>query len=328
MTQKIRKKLSAWLLCGALLLESLGIVTMLGPSAAAANENLIKNPGFESVGTDNVPQYWEGFAVNSGNGTVSYAAASGKDGSAAALISPASGKQYALRQSGGDGAIKLKSGTYYVLSYEVKALSNNASLMPTVRQLSGEDNSNTNPWYEQTAYKITGTNGEWKTVNCYFRTDTNTTNGNIWLIAAGGEILLDNISLTVMESEGTLPNPHFERIAADGTPADWEAFAVNGGAGMVGTVLGGGIDGSTAALISPASNKQYSLRIGDNNMFKIKSGTEYVLTYWVKCLSDDAYVYPTIRQMKNSSANSNKNPWYDLNNNRYKRRMEKGGGLV
>ena len=314
MTEKITKKLSAWLLCGALLLEVFSVFTMLKPGAAPENENLIKNPGFESVGTDNIPLYWEGFAVNSGAGTVSSAAGMGNDGSAAVRIVPTAGKQYALRQAGGDGALALKSGTYYVLSYEIKALSSSASLMPTVRQMNGENNSNANPWYEQSAYKITGTDGEWKKVSCYFRTDTDTTNGNIWLIAEGGEILLDNISLTVMESEGTLPNPHFERIAANGTPADWEAFAVNGGKGSVGTVLGGGRNGSAAARISPDSGSQYALRpAGGDNLLTLKSSKYYVLSYSVKAMSDTASLVPTIRQLSGSN-NSNANPWYELSN--------------
>ncbi len=319
MQKRFSLKLTAYTVTAAILIQFAVMILGFGTSAAdetEQNENLIPNPGFEEV-ENGLPVSWETFGPDSGTGSISVQPGEGIDNSAALKISPDAGKRFSARPKGDperyDGVIDLESSTYYVLTYTMKALSDSASLVPTIRQMkSPSENSNTRPWYELTNYKVTGTNGEWKTVNCYFQTDSDTAMGNVWLIAEGGDVIIDNVSLTKLVEDGILPNGHFERADANGGVADWESFAVNGGTGKTELAVGQGLDGSNAAHIVPDAGSEYSLRIGDNDMFELKSGQEYLLSYYVKCESDDMEFFPTIRQMKNETENSNSRPWYEL----------------
>lgn len=319
MQKRFSLKLTAYTVTAAILIQFAVMILGFGTSAAdetEQNKNLIPNPGFEEI-QGNMPASWETFGPNGGSGSIAVLPGESIDGSNALKISPDAGKQFSARPKGDpdryDGVIDLEPSTYYVLTYTVKALSDSASIVPTIRQLvSPAENSNARPWYELTNYKVTGTGGEWKTVNCYFQTDSNTAMGNIWLIAEGGEMLVDNVSLTKLVEEGLLPNGHFERADANGGVADWESFAVNGGTGKTELAVGQGLDGSNAAHIIPDVGSEYSLRIGDNDMFELKPGTDYLLSYYVKCESENMEFFPTIRQMKNAEENSNSRPWYEL----------------
>lgn len=290
---------------GEVLLDNVSLTEM-------KEEGLIPNPGFERMDATGGPADWESFAVNDGAGSISLSMGEGKDGTNAAKISPAEGKQFALRITGGDNFLSLKGNTWYILSYDVKALSDTASVYPTVRQLKGEENSSTNPFYNLANYKVTGTDGTWQRVNCYFKTDEDTTKGNFWFIAEGGEILLDNIALELMEDEGLVPNPRFERLNMIGEPADWEGFAVNNGAGSIAAVASEGPDGSSAVKISPIQGKEYALRVaGGDNALALQANTWYVLKYDAKIVAKEASVRPTIRQL-NGENNSASHPFFEL----------------
>ena len=297
-----------WLIAGG------GDVLIDNVSLSSIN---ISNTDFETFNTTVNPKYWESFEIDGGAGTVSVAVGAGVNDSIAAKISPEEGKAYALRPAGGDALLSFESDTWYVLTYDVKCLTDSASFRPVIRQMTvlsdgNFDNTNAKPWYTLMQYEITGTNGQWKTVSCYFKTDSNTTNGNIWLRATGGEVLLDNVSLTLMEADGNVPNSGFERLDDSKNIDSWEGFAVNSGAGTISVAEGAEGIGIYAAKISPESGKQYALRVaGGDGALTLESNARYILTYKVRALSDDASLYPTIRQL-NGEQNSNPNPYYEL----------------
>lgn len=299
-----------WMTAGAgdVLLDNLSLSTVEIPNA-----------DFETFEAGSTPKYWEAFAIDSGSGSISLVAGKETNYSAATKITPSEGAAYALRPEGGDALLSLRADTWYLLSYDVKCLSDSASFRPVIRQMTtladgSLDNANTHPWYTLTQYEVKGTGGKWKKVYAYFKTDSNTTNGSIWLRAEGGAVLLDNVSLSVMGKEGNVPNSGFERLDDSKNIVGWEAFAVNEGVGSISVADGAGQDGIWAAQISPNEGKQFALRVaGGDAALDLESNAKYVLTYDIKTISDGASLFPTIRQLaKEGTENSNTHPWYEL----------------
>lgn len=266
------------------------------------DESLNSNGDFELGENGGMPVGYSGLNVDGGTGSVYKADGMGVTGAAAKIV-PEKGT-YALKNAD-DNPMKVKPSTSYRLTYSVKIPGEGTVLNPFIRQNTASmGDTSENTYYPKYEYGMTGP-CDWVQINVDFVTAPDAANLYFWLIADGGEVYIDNLSLYEyeVEKEYGVKNPDFERVGVNGLPEGWVFSSSVPGIYSLSSEAES-YDGRGVKVTAISDNVAFcQLQQGEN--IEVKPNTNYQLSYYLK--TTDAELmrqYVTVRQFTESGADT------------------------
>ena len=186
----------------------------------------------------------------------------------------------------------------YTISYKIRGLGENTRMWPQIHfcrsALGGSDTWE--PQYEE-GRLISGPVSDWQEVSFDIYTDGTTSAIEIYFIANGGEVYIDDFSIVKKKTaadRNLLPNGDFETVTS-GVPSGW--YAASASVGSIAAAEGEGMDGSIGLQVTQTADGYTTAKLtGGDYALSLEAGAEYILTYSFKTEETGTKMVATIRE--------------------------------
>lgn len=186
----------------------------------------------------------------------------------------------------------------YTISYKIRGLSENTRMWPQIhfcRSALGGSDTWESQWQEPCLQN--GPITDWKEISFDIHTDGTTSAIEIYFIANGGEVYIDDFSIVKKQTpadRNLLPNGDFEEVSS-GVPTGW--YAASASVGTVAAAEGLGVDGSTGLQVTQTAEGCTTAKLtGGDYALSLEASAEYTLTYSFKAEETGTQIVATLRE--------------------------------